>query len=209
MLTALSLFLFSLYLSYITKECNSFLYSRIFQIYTIYVNLIGESLFYLHFSNLCIRKQAMNKIITTLLGAAVLTGIGYAIERAMSEKADKDDAANKRSIKKAEAKADKAEAKAEEKVVIEEWLKEFSRYDMFRRIYMKTPSDTILPAMLSSRRMLSELMPKDLDERVLLRNCLATDSDVRYLSDENLMDLIREEIALLKDYQEAKKTASN
>lgn len=147
----------------------------------------------------------MNKIITTLLGAAVLTGIGYAIERAMSEKADKDDAANKRSIKKAEAKADKAEAKAEEKVVIEEWLKEFSRYDMFRRIYMKNPSDIILPAMLSSRRLLSELMPKDLDERVLLRNCLATDSDVRYLSDENLMDLIREEIELLREYQAASK----
>ena len=144
----------------------------------------------------------MNKIILTLLGAAVLTGVGYAIEKAMSEQKDKDDAANKRSI-------DKAEAKAEEKVVIEEWLKEFNRYDMFRRIYMKTPSDTILPAMLSSRRMLSELMPKDLDECVLLRNCLATDSDVRYLSDENLMDLIREEIALLKDYQEAKKAASN
>ena len=144
----------------------------------------------------------MNKIILTLLGAAVLTGVGYVLEKAMSEQKDKDDAANKRSIKK-------AEAKAEEKVVIEEWLKEFSRYDMFRRIYMKTPSDTILPALLSSRRMLSELMPKDLDERVLLRNCLATDSDVRYLSDENLMDLIREEIALLKDYQEAKKAASN
>ena len=151
----------------------------------------------------------MNKIILTLLGAAVLTGVGYALEKAMSEQKDKDDAANKRSIKKAEAKADKAEAKAEEKVVIEEWLKEFSRYDMFRRVYMKTPSDTILPALLSSRRMLSELMPKDLDERVLLLNCLATDSDVRYLSDENLMDLIREEIALLKDYQDAKKAASN
>ena len=80
---------------------------------------------------------------------------------------------------------------------------------MFRRVYMKTPSDTILPALLSSRRTLSELMPKDLDERGLLRNCLATDSDVRFLSDENLMDLIREEIALLKDYQEAKKAASN
>lgn len=151
----------------------------------------------------------MNKIILTLLGAAVLTGVGYALEKAMSEQKDKDDTANKRSIKKAEAKADKAEAKAEEKVVIEEWLKEFSRYDMFRRVYMKTPSDTILPALLSSRRMLSELMPKYLDERVLLRNCLATDSDVRYLSDENLMDLIREEIALLKDYQDAKKAASN
>lgn len=151
----------------------------------------------------------MNKLITTLLGAAVLTGIGYAIEKAMSEQKDKDDAKVKRQIKKADTKADKAEAKAEEKVVIEEWLKEFSRYDMFRRIYMKTPSDTILPAMLSSRRTLSELMPKDMDERVLLRNCLATDSDVRFLSDENLMDLIREEIALLKDYQEAKKAASN
>lgn len=151
----------------------------------------------------------MNKFILTLLGAAVLTGVGYALEKSMSEQKDKDDAANKRSIKKAEAKADKAEAKAEEKVVIEEWLKEFSRYDMFRRVYMKTPSDTILPALLSSRRMLSELMPKDLDERVLLRNCLVTDSDVRYLSDENLMDLIREEIALLRDYQEAKKAASN
>ena len=80
---------------------------------------------------------------------------------------------------------------------------------MFRRIYMKTPTDTILPALLSSRRTLSELMPKDLDERILLRNCLATDSDVRFLSDENLMDLIREEIALLKDYQEAMKAASN
>ena len=158
----------------------------------------------------------MNKIILTLLGAAVLTGVGYAIEKAMSEQKDKDDAKVKRQIKKteakadkAEAKADKAEAKAEEKVVIEEWLKEFSRYDMFRRVYAKQPSDTLLPALLSSRRMLSELMPKDLDERVLLRNCLATDSDVRYLSDENLMDLIREEIALLKDYQEAKKAASN
>lgn len=151
----------------------------------------------------------MNKIILTLLGAAVLTGVGYAIEKSMSEQKDKDDAKVKRQIKKAEAKADKAEAKAEEKVVIEEWLKEFSRYDMFRRVYMKTPSDTLLPALLSSRRMLSELMPKDLDERVLLCNCLATDSDVRYLSDENLMDLIREEIALLKDYQEAKKAASN
>lgn len=151
----------------------------------------------------------MNKIIFTLLGAAVLTGVGYAIEKAMSEQKDKDDAKVKRQIKKAEAKADKAEAKAEEKVVVEEWLKEFSRYDMFRRIYMKTPSDNILPAMLSSRRTLSELMPKDMDERVLLRNCLATDSDVRFLSDENLMDLIREEIALLKDYQEAKKAASN
>lgn len=151
----------------------------------------------------------MNKIIFTLLGAAVLTGVGYAIEKAMSEQKDKDDAKVKRQIKKADAKADKAEAKAEEKVVIEEWLKEFSRYDMFRRIYMKTPSDTILPAMLSSRRTLSELMPKDLDERILLRNCLATDSDVRFLSDENLMDLIHEEIALLKDYQEAKKAASN
>lgn len=149
----------------------------------------------------------MNKIITTLLGAAVLTGIGYAIERAMSEKSDKDDAANKRSIKKAEAKADKAEAKAEEKVVVEEWLKEFSRYDMFRRIYAKQPSDTLLPALLSSRRKLSELMPKDLDECVLLRNCLATDSDVRFLSDENLMDLIREEIELLREYQEAKKAS--
>lgn len=151
----------------------------------------------------------MNKIIFTLLGAAVLTGVGYAIEKAMSEQKDKDDAKVKRQIKKAEAKADKVEAKAEEKVVIEEWLKEFSRYDMFRRIYMKTPSDTILPALLSSRRTLSELMPKDMDERVLLRKCLATDSDVRFLSDENLMDLIREEIALLKDYQEAKKAASN
>lgn len=151
----------------------------------------------------------MNKLITTLLGAAVLTGIGYAIEKAMSEQKDKDDAKVKRQIKKAEAKADKAEAKAEEKVVIEEWLKEFSRYDMFRRVYMKTPSDTILPALLSSRRTLSELMPKDMDERVLLRNCLATDSDVRFLSDENLMDLIREEIELLREYQEAKKAASN
>ena len=56
----------------------------------------------------------MNKIILTLLGAAVLTGVGYALEKAMSEQKDKDDAANKRSIKKAEAKADKAEAKAEE-----------------------------------------------------------------------------------------------
>lgn len=147
----------------------------------------------------------MNKLITTLLGAAVLTGIGYAIEKAMSEQKDKDDAANKRSIKKAEAKADKAEKKEE----IAEWVKEFGRYDMFRRIYMKQPSDTILPAMMSARRMMSELMPKDMDERVLLRNCLATDSDVRFLSDENLMDLIREEIALLKDYQEAKKAASN
>nr|DAQ61312.1 MAG TPA: hypothetical protein [Caudoviricetes sp.] len=36
-------------MSYITKECNSFLYSRKSQIYTIYVNLIGESLFYQHF----------------------------------------------------------------------------------------------------------------------------------------------------------------
>ena len=151
----------------------------------------------------------MNKIIFTLLGAAVLTGVGYAIEKAMSEQKDKDDAKVKRQIKKAEAKADKAEAKAEEKVVIEEWLKEFSRYDMFRRIYAKQPSDTLLPALLSSRRTLSELMPKDMDERMLLRNCLATDSDVRFLSDENLMDLIREEIALLKDYQEAKKAASN
>lgn len=150
----------------------------------------------------------MNKLITTLLGAAVLTSIGYAIEKAMSEQKDKDDAKVKRQIKKADAKADKADAKAEEKTVIEEWLKEFSRYDMFRRVYMKTPSDTILPALLSSRRTLSELMPKDMDERVLLRNCLATDSDVRFLSDENLMDLIREEIALLKDYQEAKKAAS-
>nr|DAR92244.1 MAG TPA: hypothetical protein [Caudoviricetes sp.] len=148
------------------------------------------------------KEFIMNKIILTLLGAAVLTGVGYALEKAMSEQKDKDDAKVKRQIKK-------AEAKAEGKVVIEEWLKEFSRYDMFRRIYMKTPSDTILPALLSSRRMLSELMPKDLDERVLLRNCLATDSDVRYLSDEYLMDLIREEIALLKDYQEAKKAASN
>lgn len=151
----------------------------------------------------------MNKIILTLLGAAVLTGVGYAIEKSMSEQKDKDDAKVKRQIKKAEAKADKAEAKAEEKVVIEEWLKEFSRYDMFRRIYAKQPSDTLLPALLSSRRTLSELMPKNLDERVLLRNCLATDSDVRYLSDENLMDLIREEIELLREYQEAKKAASN
>lgn len=151
----------------------------------------------------------MNKIIFTLLGAAVLTGVGYALEKAMSEQKDKDDAKVKRQIKKAEAKADKAEAKAEEKVVIEEWLKEFSRYDMFRRVYMKQPSDTILPAMMSARRMMSELMPKDMDERVLLRNCLATDSDVRFLSDENLMDLIREEIELLREYQEAKKAASN
>nr|DAV90626.1 MAG TPA: hypothetical protein [Caudoviricetes sp.] len=50
MFIALSLFLFSLCLSYITKECNSFLYSRKSQIYTIYVNLIGESLFYRYFS---------------------------------------------------------------------------------------------------------------------------------------------------------------
>lgn len=150
----------------------------------------------------------MNKFIFTLLGAAVLTGIGYTIEKAMSEQKDKDDAKVKRQIKKAEVKADKAEAKAEKKEEIAEWVKEFGRYDMFRRIYMKQPSDTILPAMMSARRMMSELMPKDMDERVLLRNCLATDSDVRFLSDENLMDLIHEEIALLKDYQEAKKAAS-
>ena len=150
----------------------------------------------------------MNKIIFTLLGAAVLTGVGYAIEKAMSEQKDNDDAKVKRQIKKAEAKADKAEAKAEEKVVIEEWVKEFGRYDMFRRIYMKQSSDTILPAMMSARRTMSELMPKDMDERVLLRNCLATDSDVRFLSDENLMDLIREEIELLREYKEAKKAAS-
>ncbi len=150
----------------------------------------------------------MNKIIATLFGAAVLTGIGYAIEKAMSEQKDKDDAKIKRQIKKAEAKADKAEAKAEKKEEIAEWVKEFGRYDMFRRIYMKTPSDTIIPAMMSSRRMMSELMPKDMDERVLLRNCLATDSDVRFLSDENLMHLIHEEIELLKEYQEAKKAAS-
>lgn len=151
----------------------------------------------------------MNKIIFTLLGAAVLTGVGCAIEKAMSEQKDKDDAANKRSIKKAEAKADKAEAMVEKKEEIAEWVKEFGRYDMFRRIYMKNPTDTILPTMMSARRMMSELMPKDMDERVLLRNCLATDSDVRFLPDENLMDLIREEIELLREYQEAKKAASN
>ena len=150
----------------------------------------------------------MNKIIFTLLGAAVLTGVGYALERSMSERSDKDDAKNKRQIKKEEAKADKAEAKAEKKEEAVEWVKEFSRYDMFRRVYMKNPSDTIIPALMSSRRMLSELMPKDMDERVLLRNCLATDSDVRFLSDENLMGLIREEIDLLREYQEAKKAAS-
>lgn len=151
----------------------------------------------------------MNKIIFTLLGAAVLTGVGYAIEKAMSEQKDKYDAANKRSIKKAEAKADKAEAMVEKKEEIAEWVKEFGRYDMFRRIYMKNPTDTILPTMMSARRMMSELMPKDMDERVLLRNCLTTDSDVRFLPDENLMDLIREEIELLREYQEAKKAASN
>lgn len=135
----------------------------------------------------------MNKVILTLLGAAVLTGVGYALEKAMSEKSDKDDRAAKRE-----------EAKAE----VEEWLKEFSRYDMFRRIYAKDPSEILKPAAIGARRRLAELMPRDLGDEVITRNCLATGKDISFLTDDALWDVIVEEVALYNNCQEAKK-ASN
>lgn len=140
----------------------------------------------------------MNKIILTLLGAAVLTGMGYTIEKAMSEQKDKDDAKVKRQIKKAEAKAEKAEAKAEAKVEVAEWLKEFSRYDMFRRIYAKDPSEILKPAAINSRRRLAELMPRDLGDVVIAKNCLATGEDISFLTDNTLWEMILEEVELFK-----------
>ena len=150
----------------------------------------------------------MNKVILTLLGAAVLTGVGYALEKAMSEKSDKDDRAAKREEAKAEKAETKAEAKAEAKAEVAEWLKEFSRYDMFRRIYAKDPSEILKPAAIGARRRLAELMPRDLGDEVIVRNCLATGEDISFLTDDALWDVIVEEVALYNNCQEAKK-ASN
>lgn len=134
----------------------------------------------------------MNKVILTLLGAAVLTGVGYALEKAMSEKSDKDDRAAKRE-----------EAKAE----VAEWLKEFSRYDMFRRIYAKDPSEILKPAAIGARRRLAELMPRDLGDEVITRNCLATGEDISFLTDDALWDVIVEEVAMYNECLKAKKAS--
>ena len=141
----------------------------------------------------------MNKIILTLLGAAVLTGVGYALEKAMSEKSDKDD----RAAKREEAKAEKAEAKAE----VAEWLKEFNRYDMFRRIYAKDPSEILKPTAIGARRRLAELMPRDLGDEVITRNCLATGEDISFLTDDALWGVIVEEVAMYNECLKAKKAS--
>lgn len=149
----------------------------------------------------------MNKIITTLLGAAVLTGIGYAIERSLSEKADKDDRAAKREEAKAEKAEAKTEAKAEAKIMVEEWVKQLTHYNLFRRLYLVNPSKAAEAEMVSSRRKLGGLMPKDLDAKVLHRNCLMAVADSVYLSDESLKDLVLEEVEYLRDYMEARQAS--
>lgn len=149
----------------------------------------------------------MNKIITTIFGAAVLTGIGYVLEKAMSEKSDKDDRTAKREEAKAEKDEAKAEAKAEAKLVVEEWVKQLAHYNLFRRLCLVNPSKAVEAELVSSRRKLGELMPKDLDAKVLHRNCLMAVADSVYLSDEGLKDLVLEEVEYLRDYIEARQAS--
>lgn len=151
----------------------------------------------------------MNKLVLTFLGAAVLTGVAVVLDKASKAADDKAD----RTAKREEAKAEKAEAKtevkAEAKAEVAEWLKEFSRYDMFRRIYAKSPSNTLKTEAINSRRRLAELMPNDLGDVVIIRNCLATGEDISLLSDDALWDVITEEVAMYNEYLEAKKAASS
>lgn len=132
----------------------------------------------------------MNKFILSFLGAAVLTGCAVALDKASKATDDKAD----RAAKREEAKAEKAEAKAE----VAEWLKEFSRYDMFRRIYAKDPSEILKPAAIGARRRLAELMPRDLGDITVAKNCLATGEDISFLTDDALWEVILEEVELFK-----------
>lgn len=150
----------------------------------------------------------MNKFVLTLLGAAVLSGITIALDKSSKAADDKSDRAAKREEAKAEKAETMAEAKAEAKAEVAEWLKEFSHYDMFRRIYAKNPSEILKPAAINSRRCLAELMPRDLSDAVITRNCLSTGEDISFLSDDALWDVITEEVTMYNELLEAKKTAS-
>lgn len=145
----------------------------------------------------------MNKIITTLLGAAVLAGVATVLDKSSKAKEEKEERASKRE----EAKAEKAEVKAEAKIMVEEWVKQLTHYNLFRRLYLVNPSKDAEAEMVSSRRKLGGLMPKDLDAKVLHRNCLMAVADSVYLSDEGLKDLVLEEVEYLRDYIEARQAS--
>lgn len=149
----------------------------------------------------------MNKLVLTFLGAAALSGIAVALEKSSKVTEDKADRTAKREEAKAEKAEAKTEARAEVKAEVEEWVKQLTHYNLFRRLYLKTPSSTVKAEMVSSRRKLAELMPKDLDAKVLHRNSLIVIADSQYLSDESLNDLVLEEVEFLRDYMGARKAS--
>ena len=140
----------------------------------------------------------MNKFILTFLGAAALTGIAVALEKSSKVAEDKADRAAKREEAKAEKAEAKTEAKAEAKAEVAEWLKEFSRYDMFRRIFCIDPTEILKPAAIGARRRLAKLMPRDLGDITVAKNCLATGEDISFLTDDALWEVILEEVELFK-----------
>ncbi len=149
----------------------------------------------------------MNKFILTFLGAAVLTGVAMVLDKSSKAADDKADRAAKREEAKVEKVEAKADAKAEAQAEVEEWVKQLAHYNLFRRLYLKKPSSTVVAELISSRRKLGELMPKDLDEKVLHRNSLMAVADSAYLSDESLKDLVLEEVEFLRDYMGARKAS--